>query len=61
MLFVARRDGKNLAVGLAVVLVLPALTLEFPPYWLRGVLVIALLGVPAWSWRQTATLPPHFL
>ena len=55
VLFVARQDGKkSLAVGVAAVLVLLALTLVFPPYWLRGVLVIALLGGLAWSWRQTA-------
>jgi hypothetical protein len=52
VLFVARRDGrKPLAVGVAAVLVLLALTLLFPPFWLRGVLVIALLGGLAWSWR----------
>jgi CHASE2 domain-containing sensor protein len=55
VLFVARRDGKKaLAVGVAAVLVLLVLTLVFPPYWLRGVLVIALLGGLVWSWRQTA-------
>ncbi len=55
VLFVARRDGKKaLAVGVAAVLVLLLLTLVFPAYWLRGVLVIALLGGLAWSWRQTA-------
>ncbi len=55
VLFVARQDGKKaLAVGVAAVLVLLVLTLVFPPYWLRGVLVIALLGGLAWSWRQTA-------
>ncbi len=55
VLFVAREDGKkSLAVGVAAVLLLLALTLGFPPYWLRGVLVIALLGGLAWSWRQTA-------
>ena len=62
VLFVARQDGKKaLVVGVAAVWVLLALTLVFPPYWLRGVLVIALLGGLAWSWRQTATLPPHSL
>ena len=55
VLFVARRNGKGaLAVGVAAVLVLLALTLVFPPYRLRGVLVMALLGGLAWSWRQTA-------
>ena len=55
VLFVARRDGKKaLAVGVAAVLVLLVITLVFPPYWLRGVLVIALLGGLAWSWRRTA-------
>ena len=55
VLFVARRDGKKaLAVGVAAVLVLLLLTLVFAPYWLRGVLVIALLGGLAWSWRRTA-------
>jgi hypothetical protein len=60
VLFVARRAGKKalavgaLAAGVVAVLVLLALTLVFPPYWLRGVLVIALLGGLAWSWRQTA-------
>jgi len=55
VLFVARQDGKKpLAVGVAAVLLLLALTLVFPPFWLRGVLVIALLGGLAWSWRQTA-------
>jgi hypothetical protein len=38
----------------AAVLVLLVLTLVFPPYWLRGVLVIALLGGLVWSWRRTA-------
>ncbi len=55
VLFIARRDGKRaLAVGVAAVLVLLVLTLVFPPFWLRGVLVMALLGGLAWSWRQTA-------
>ena len=55
VLFIARQDGKKpLAVGVAAVLLLLVLTLVFPPYWLRGVLVIALLGGLAWSWRQTA-------
>ena len=55
VLFVTRQDGKKpLAVGVAAVLLLLVLTLVFPPYWLRGVLVIALLGGLAWSWRQTA-------
>jgi len=55
VLFVARQDAKKpLAVGVAAVLALLVLTLVFPPYWLRGVLVIALLGGLAWSWRQTA-------
>ena len=54
VLFVACRNGKKaLAVGVAAVLALLALTLVFPPYWLRGVLVIALLGGLTWSWRQT--------
>jgi membrane protein implicated in regulation of membrane protease activity len=49
VLFVARRDGKKaLAMGVAAVLVLLALTLVFPPYWLRGVLIIALLGGLVW-------------
>jgi hypothetical protein len=53
VLFVKRRDGqKALAVGVAAVLVMLALTLVFPPYWLGGVLVIALLGGLAWSWQQ---------
>ena len=47
--------GRLPPIGvIAAVLVLLALTLVFPPYWLRGVLVIALLGGLAWSWRQTA-------
>jgi hypothetical protein len=55
VLFVIRRNTKKpLAVGVAAVLVLLVLTLVFPPYWLRGVLVIALLGGLAWSWRRTA-------
>ena len=55
VLFTARRDGKKpLVVGVVAVLVLLVLTLVFPPYWLRGVLVMALLGGLAWSWRQTA-------
>jgi hypothetical protein len=55
VLFVARQDGKKpLAVGVAAVLLLLALTLVFPPYWLRGALVIALLGGLGWSWRRSA-------
>jgi hypothetical protein len=53
VLFVTGRAGKKpLAVGVAAVLVLLALTLVFPPLWLRGVLVMALLGGLAWSWRR---------
>ena len=55
VLFVIRNNTrKPLAVSVVAVLVLLALTLVFPPYWLRGVLVIALLGGLAWSWRQTS-------
>jgi len=55
VLFVIRNNTrKPLAVSVVAVLVLLALTLVFPPYWLRGVLVIALLGGLAWSWRHTS-------
>ena len=53
VLFVSRRDwGKPLAIGVACVLVLLALTLLYPPLWLRGVLDLGLLAGLVWASRS---------
>lgn len=51
-LFVNRGDWKFLLLGIISVLVLLALTFLFPPYWLRVVLDLGLLGGLVWIARQ---------
>ena len=50
VLFINRKDSrKPLAVGVASVIILLLLTFLFPPFWLRGVLDLALLAGLIWS------------
>jgi hypothetical protein len=52
-LFVFRRDWRRpLAVGVAAVVVLLALTFTFPPLWLRALLDAALLAGLVWALRS---------
>ncbi|NOH02820.1 MAG: hypothetical protein HND47_13090 [Chloroflexi bacterium] len=53
VLYVQRANGiRFLAIGVASVMVLLVLTFLFPPLWLRGMLVLGLLGALLWSSRR---------
>lgn len=54
VLFIRRTDWqKPLAVGVAALVILMVFTFLFPPLWLRGLLVLALLGGTWWMWQPT--------
>ncbi|MFN8442848.1 MAG: hypothetical protein U0175_18875 [Caldilineaceae bacterium] len=53
VLFIKRSDwNKPLAVGVAAMVGLMALTFLFPPLWLRGILTIFLATCLVWVWRH---------
>jgi hypothetical protein len=58
VLLIQRQDGlKFMILGILATLVTLVITFLFPPYWLRGLLVIGLLAGLGWCARNSTNAP----